>query len=54
MKKTLINHKILNLDNVIVTSHIGYNTYEAIDNIQNTTIQNINNFLSNSDINLIC
>lgn len=54
MKKTLINHKILNLDNVIVTSHIGYNTYEAIDNIQNTTIENINNFFSNSEVNLIC
>ena len=53
MKKTLINHKILNLDNVVVTSHIGYNTYEAIDNIQNTTIENINNFLSNSDVNLV-
>ena len=53
MKKTLINHKILNLNNVIVTSHIGYNTKEAIDNIQNTTIENIHNFLSDSDINMI-
>lgn len=53
MKKTLINHKILNLDNVIVTSHIGYNTKEAIENIQNMTIANIHNFLSNSNINLV-
>lgn len=53
MKKTLINHKILNLDNVIVTSHIGYNTKEAIDNIQNMTIANIHNFLSNRNINLV-
>lgn len=53
MKKTLINHKILNLDNVIVTSHIGYNTKEAIDNIQNMTIENIHNFLSASNINLV-
>ena len=53
MKKTLINHKILNLDNVIVTSHIGYNTKEAIDNIQNMTIANIHNFLSDSNINLV-
>lgn len=53
MKKTLINHKILNLDNVIVTSHIGYNTKEAIENIQNMTIANIHNFLSNRNINLV-
>lgn len=53
MKKTLINHKILNLNNVIITSHIGYNTYEAINNIQNTTIENIKNYINGIDINSI-
>lgn len=38
---------LINLPNVIVTSHQAYLTSDALDNIASTTIDNINNYLSN-------
>lgn len=44
LKKTLLNNRILNLDNAIVTPHIAYDTIEAIHRILETTMQNISAF----------
>ncbi len=44
LRNTIINSRLFQLPNVIVTPHIAYNTYEAIDRILNTTIGNIRAF----------
>ena len=36
--------RLLSFNNVIVTSHQGYFTREALDNIAHTTLQNIREF----------
>lgn len=47
LRKTLLNNRILTLNNVIVTPHIAYDTKEAIDRILNTTMENIEAFMQN-------
>ena len=44
LKKTILNTRLLKLDNVIVTPHIAYDTIEAVTRILNTTMANINAF----------
>ena len=36
--------RLLSFNNVIVTSHQGFFTREALDNIAHTTLQNISDF----------
>ena len=45
LKKTLLNNRILNLENAVVTPHIAYDTKEAIHRILNTTMDNIAAFV---------
>jgi len=49
LKKTLINHRLLDMKNVIVTPHVAYDSKEAIERILSMTIDNIKAFLG-SDI----
>jgi D-lactate dehydrogenase len=51
--KTLINHKLLELPNVIVTPHVAFDTEEAVFRIVDTTIENINGFLNGKVVNRI-
>lgn len=44
LQQTIINTRLFQLDNVIVTPHTAYNTKEAIKRILNTTMDNINKF----------
>lgn len=44
LEQTIINSRLFQLDNVILTPHIAYNTREAIDRILNTTLDNIEKF----------
>ena len=45
LKQTILNTRLLQLDNVIITPHIAYNTTEAINRILQTTMNNINSFI---------
>lgn len=45
LKRTLLNHRLLTMPNVIVTPHVAYDTKEAIGRISSTTIENIEAFL---------
>lgn len=45
LQKTVLNNRLMKLDNVIVTPHIAYDTNEAINRILNTAISNINAFI---------
>ncbi len=44
LRQTVLNTRLLQLDNVIITPHVAYNTKEAIGRILKTTINNINSF----------
>lgn len=53
LAKTLINHKMLAMPNVIITPHVAFDTKEAIERILKTTVDNINGFLNDSIINKV-
>ena len=44
LRTSLINSKLLNLKNVIVTPHIAYDTTEAVNRILNITLSNLKSF----------
>lgn len=46
LKDTVLNTRLFQMDNVIITPHIAYNTKEAINRILSTTIENITSYLS--------
>ena len=46
LRTSLINGKLLNLDNVIVTPHIAYDTKEAVHRILDMTLTNLDKFLT--------
>ncbi len=48
LKKTLINHRLLDMKNVIVTPHVAYDSKEAIERILSATIDNIKAFLASN------
>ncbi len=45
LERTVINSRLFQLDNVIITPHTAYNTKEAVQRILNTTIENIKAFM---------
>lgn len=47
LMQTILNTRLQQLPNVIITPHIAYNTVEAVQRILNTTILNIDSFLLN-------
>jgi D-lactate dehydrogenase len=52
--ETLIaDHALINMPNVIVTPHIAFNTIEAKREITQTTLDNINAFVSGSPQNTV-
>ncbi|MDD3014127.1 MAG: NAD(P)-dependent oxidoreductase [Candidatus Gastranaerophilales bacterium] len=53
LSKTLINHKLLEMPNVIVTPHVAFDSVEAVYRILKTTIDNINGYLSGNVINKV-
>ena len=50
LRISLINNKLLNLPNVIVTPHIAYDTREAIDRILCITIDNLFRFIEGKEL----
>lgn len=53
LEKTLLNHKLLDMPNVVITPHIAFDTIEAIYRILNTTINNINGYIAGNIINKV-
>ena len=53
LEKTLINHKLLDMPNVIITPHIAFDTIEAINRILQTTVDNINGYIQGNIINKV-
>jgi len=53
LTRTLINHKLLELENVVVTPHVAFDSVEAVYRILKTTIDNINAYMSGNVINRV-
>ncbi len=50
LRISLINNKLLNLNNVVATPHIAYDTKEATERILNTTLKNLTEFEAGTGI----
>ncbi len=50
LRKVLLNHKLMNLENVIITPHIAFDTKDAVSRILDITNDNIVAFLNNLNI----
>lgn len=48
------NKNLMKRENVFVTPHNAFNSQEAVQRIINTTIQNVQSFLKNKQINKVC
>lgn len=53
LAKTLINHKLLDMPNVVVTPHIAFDTEEAVYRILQTTMTNINSYVHGKIVNKV-
>jgi D-lactate dehydrogenase len=53
LRTLLLNHSLLNRDNVVITPHIAFNSREAVERILATTIENIRAYLAGSPVNLV-
>ncbi len=53
LKTVLQNHILLKQDNVIITPHNAFNSWEALQRILDTTIVNLNSFLKKKPINVV-
>jgi len=53
LKTVLQNHILLKQDNVIITPHNAFNSWEALHRILDTTILNINSFLKKKPVNVV-
>ena len=53
LKTVLQNHILLKQDNVIITPHNAFNSWEALHRILDATILNINSFLKKKPVNVV-
>jgi len=53
LRMLLLNHSLLNRDNVVITTHIAFNSREAVERILSTTVENIRAFLAGSPQNVV-
>jgi D-lactate dehydrogenase len=53
MRTLLMDHVLLYNPNVVITPHNAFNSKEAIMNILNTSIENINSFIAGNTVNTV-
>lgn len=53
LRTLLLNHSLLNRDNVVITPHIAFNSREAVQRILETTLGNLRAFLRGQPRNLV-
>ena len=53
LRVVLENHVLVDMPNVVITPHNAFNTWEALQRILSTTLENIKSFSSGTPINLV-
>jgi D-lactate dehydrogenase len=53
LRTLLLNHSLLNRDNIVITPHIAFNSLEAVRRILTTTVDNAQAFLHGQPQNLV-
>lgn len=53
LRTLLLNHSLLNRDNVVITPHIAFNSREAVARILDTTLENLRAFLRGQPQNVV-
>jgi D-lactate dehydrogenase len=53
LRTLLLNHSLLNRDNVVITPHIAFNSREAVQRILDTTLENLRAYLGGQPQNLV-
>jgi len=53
LRTLLLNHSLLNRDNVVITPHIAFNSREAVQRILETTLENLRAYLRGRPQNLV-
>jgi D-lactate dehydrogenase len=53
LKVVLADHALIDMPNVIITPHNAFNTWEALQRILNTTLDNIKGYIAGQPINLV-
>lgn len=53
LKTQLLNHVLLTMDNAIITPHNAFNSREALEQILQTSIENIKGYIGNTPQNLV-
>ncbi len=53
VKTELINHVLLTRDDVVITPHNAFNSKQAVQEILETSVANIKNYINNSPSNLV-
>jgi D-lactate dehydrogenase len=53
LRTLLLNHSLLNRDNVVITPHIGFNSVEAVERILTTTMENLSAYLASAPLMVV-
>ena len=54
VEMALVTQKLFNMDNVIITPHIAYNTHESINFLLTKTFNNIRDYIKGVNSNRVC
>jgi D-lactate dehydrogenase len=53
LKTVLADHELMQMDNVLITPHMGAQTTEALRRILETSVDNIKKFIAGTPQNLV-
>lgn len=54
VETALVTQKLFNMDNVIITPHIAYNTHESVNYLLTKTFNNIRDYIKGANTNRVC
>ena len=54
VETALVTQKLFNMDNVIITPHIAYNTHDSVNYLLTKTFNNIRDYIKGVNTNRVC